>query len=82
MCVDLGAPNKAALLGGHPLPVMEQLSSSLADAAVFLKLDFKWGYIQVPLAVESRDLTAFVRGEGVFRHNRLPFGHRSAPSSY
>ena len=61
---------------------MEQLSRSLADAVVFFKLDSKWGYIQVPLAVESRDLTAFVRGEGVFRHKGLPFGLRSALSSH
>ena len=32
--------------------------------------------------MESRDLTAFVCHEGVFRFKRLPFGLGSAPSAY
>ena len=82
VCVDLSAPNKAVIPERYPLPVMEELSSSLAGATIFSKLDLKWGYLQVPLAVESRDLTAFVCHEGVFRFKRLPFGLCSAPSAY
>lgn len=82
VCVDLSEPNKAVIPDQYPLPTMEELSCELAGATIFSKLDLKWGYLQISLAEESRDLTAFVCLEGLFRFTRLPFGLCSAPSAF
>jgi hypothetical protein len=82
ICVDLTNVNKAVIPEVYPLPTLEELTSKLAGATVFSKLDMKWGYLQVPLATESRYLTAFVTHEGVYQFMRLPNGICSAPSAF
>ena len=82
LCVNLTDVNKAIIPTRYPLPTMEELTSAVAGAKVLSKLDMKWGYLQVPMAEESRFLTAFVTHVGVFQFKRLPFGLASAPSAY
>ena len=45
-------------------------------------MDLKQDYLQVVFAEKSRNLTALVSHEGVFRFKRLPFGLCSAPSAF
>ena len=61
---------------------MEELSSSLAWCDCILQTRFEVGISPGSACGESRDLTAFVCHEGVFRFKRLPFGLCSAPSAY
>ncbi len=61
---------------------MEELSATFHGASIFTKLDLRNGYLQVPLAEESRHLTAFVTHDGVFQYRRTCFGLSSAPSAF
>ncbi|XP_064475837.1 uncharacterized protein K02A2.6-like [Ornithodoros turicata] len=82
LCVDLRAPNKAVVPDCYPLPNMEELLNKLSGAKIFSKLDLTAAYHQLVLAEESRDLTAFITHEGLFRYKRLCFGLASAPSAF
>ncbi|XP_064488523.1 uncharacterized protein K02A2.6-like [Ornithodoros turicata] len=82
LCVDLRAPNKAVVPDCYPLPNMEELLNKLSGAKIFSKLDLTAAYHQLLLAEESRDLTAFITHEGLFRYKRLCFGLASAPSAF
>lgn len=74
LCVDLTDVNKAIIPDKYPLPTAEELTSHFHGSTVFSKMDLRHGYLQVPLAPTSRDLTAFVTHVGVFRYKRVAFG--------
>ena len=67
LCVDLTDVNKAIIPDKYPLPTAEELTSHFHGTTVFSKMDLRHGYLQVPLAPTSMDLTAFVTHLGVFR---------------
>ncbi len=74
--------NKAIIPDKYPLPTAEELTSHFHGSTVFSKMDLRNGYLQVPLAPASMDLTAFVTHVGVFRFKRMAFGLSSAPSCF
>uniref|UniRef100_A0A6B0VHI3 RNA-directed DNA polymerase n=1 Tax=Ixodes ricinus TaxID=34613 RepID=A0A6B0VHI3_IXORI len=82
LCVDLRKPNKAVVTDSFPLPHAEELLNSLAGATHFSKLDLESAYHQVLLHPDSRDLTAFVTHDGLFRFKRICFGLASAPAAF
>jgi len=82
LCVDLRAANKAVITDGYPLPRIEELLHSMKNCSVFSKLDLSEAYLQLTLHESSRDLTAFVTPDGLFRFKRCPFGLASCPSAF
>jgi len=82
LCVNLKDVNKALIPERYPLPTMEELTMKVAGATVFSKIDLKWGYLQLEISKQARQLTAFVTHEGVFQFVRLPFGLATGPSAF
>ncbi|KAM7300305.1 uncharacterized protein ISCGN_020869 [Ixodes scapularis] len=82
LCVDLREPNKAVVVDNFPLPHTEELLHALSGARHFSKLDLAAAYHQVLLHPDSRDLTAFITHEGLFRFKRICFGLASAPAAF
>ncbi|XP_046407908.1 uncharacterized protein LOC124172512 [Ischnura elegans] len=62
-------------------PIEEQLDQ-LAGNEYFTTLDLACGYYQVPVAEESKHLTAFVTSDGLYAFNRMPFGLVNAPAVF
>ena len=58
------------------------MMSMLRGATVFSTIDLEIAYFQLLLHEESRDLTAFIIHEGLFRFCRVPYGLASAPSAF
>ncbi|KAL7879761.1 hypothetical protein SRHO_G00020150 [Serrasalmus rhombeus] len=82
LCVDLREPNKAVVIDSHPLPHIEEVFTELRGSAVFSTIDLQNAYHQVTLHEDSRDLTAFITHDGLFRFTRVPYGLASAPSAF
>lgn len=82
MCVDLRQPNKAVVVDSYPLPLIEDILAELRGAVLFSTLDLKQAYHQIELHTDSRDLTAFVTHDGLYRYKRVPYGLSSAPSAF
>lgn len=82
LCVDLREPDKAVVVDNFPLPHTEELLHALRGAKHFSKLDLASAYYQVALHPDSRDLTAFIAHEGLFRFKRVCFGLASAPAAF
>ena len=74
--------NNAIVRERHPIPTIEEVLQDLSRSTVFSKLDLKWGFHQVELAEESREITTFVTHRGLYRYRRLMFGIASAPENY
>ena len=82
LCVDMRRANEAILRGRHPIPTVDELLHSMNGSKVFSKLDLKWGYHQLELSQESRQITTFVTHKGFYRYKRLLFGVSSASELY
>ena len=58
----------------HPIPTVDEVLQDMTQNSVFTKLDLKWGYHQLELSEESRDITTFTTHAGIYRYKRLMFG--------
>ena len=82
LCADLREVNKAILIDKYPLPHIQELIAELRGSTVFSTLDLTSAYHQLLLHEDSRDLTAFITQDGLFRFKRVCFGLASAPSAF
>ena len=82
LCLDFRNLNGNIRENRHPLPNINQLLCQLGRSKLFTTLDLRSGYWQIPLAEESKPLTAFSTPEGHYEFQVLPFGLRDAPGAY
>ncbi|XP_043231405.1 uncharacterized protein K02A2.6-like isoform X5 [Amphibalanus amphitrite] len=61
---------------------MQEMLDKLRGARVFSSLDMKSAFNQLMLHKESRDLTAFMTHEGLWRYKRCCFGLSSIPAAF
>ena len=75
-------PNTAIKRAHHPVPTLYKTLEKLKCATVFSKIDLKWGYHQIALHSDSRNITAFQDNRGWYRFKQLLFGVISASEEY
>ena len=78
LCIHMRRANKAILRELHPIPTVDEILQSLNGSRVFSKLDLRWGFHQLELTPDLREITTFVTHCGLFRYKRLLFGVNSA----
>ena len=74
--------NTAIVRERHPIPTVEEILQELQGASMFSKLDLRWGYHQIELHPDSRQITTFATHKGLYHYKRLMFGVSSAPEIY
>lgn len=52
--------NQVMLTERHPIPTVDEIMQSLNGSKVFSKLNLKWGYHQLELTPDSREITTSV----------------------
>lgn len=72
--VDYRLLNQKVVLESVPLPDLHNCFTWFAGAQYFTVLDLNQAYHQVPLAEESKALTAFTTDWNLYEYNRVPFG--------
>ena len=83
LCVDFSCGLNAALEDcAHPLPLPENIFSSLNGGTVFTTIDLSDAYLQVEMEEESKKLLVMNTSKGLFRYERLPFGVKTAPGIF
>lgn len=66
-CIDFRKVNDVTEKDAYPLPQVTATLDKLRGTRYLTTLDLKSGYWQVPLALESRPITAFtIPGRGLF----------------
>jgi hypothetical protein len=78
ICLDPQMLNRAIKREHFQLPTIEDITTRLAGAQIFTKLDANHSYWQVPLDPESQILTTFNTPFGRYCYMRMPFGITSA----
>ena len=82
-CVDYRGLNQVTRADHYPLPLARsEIFDTLGEAKIFSCLDCQQGYWQVSVAEEDRHKTAFRCFLGLFQFKRVPFGLKTAPSTY
>ena len=66
--------NRVTIQDANLPPSVDKFSENFAGCAIALLVDFFSGYDGVELAVQCRDLTAFMTPLGLLRQTRLPMG--------
>ena len=82
ICVDMRQANTAIQRHRTPLPTTDEMFDLLWKAQYFSKLDLKWGFHQILLSDDSREITTFITHCGLYHYKRLSFGISSAPETF
>ncbi|XP_011860339.1 PREDICTED: uncharacterized protein LOC105557649 [Vollenhovia emeryi] len=82
MCVDYRVLNKVTARDNYPLPIIEDHLEALNNKSYFSTLDLKDGFYHISVAKESIKYTSFVTPLGQFEWVKMPFGLKTAPSTF
>lgn len=83
MCHDARKLNSLTVKDSYPLPNIQATLDMLRGASYISSIDLKSAFFQVPLAEDSRPLTAFaVPGRGLWQFKRMPFGLCNSGSTF
>lgn len=79
MVVNFRRLNNQKVKMNFPLPNIDDHVALLAGSKLFIGLDLARGYLQLPINLEYRHKTAFVRREETGEFTRMIFGLTNAP---
>ena len=81
-CVDYRGLNALTQFDAEPMPCVEEIMGKLSGDRYMSKFDAAQGFWQVPMAAESKHLTAFTVPQGHFQFLRMPFGLVNSPATF
>ena len=74
MCVDLRDVNSKIVVETHPLPNINEMLMTLDESDIYTTLDLSSAYHKINLTDESKDITAFIIPDGLYRYTIVPYG--------
>ncbi|XP_014485153.1 PREDICTED: uncharacterized protein LOC106749815, partial [Dinoponera quadriceps] len=82
-CLDFRKVNEISKTDAYLIPNMIGILDKLLAARYILTLDLSQAYFQIPLAEDSREVTAFrVPGKRLFHFKRMPYSLTGAPATF
>ncbi len=82
LCCDFRDVNSGTIPDAYPMPLIDELLNKISPANFITSLDCTSGYWQIELEEKSIERTAFITDSGLYEWLVLPFGVRSASSTY
>ena len=82
LCVDYRKLNAVTESDDYPLPNINDLLMNLGKSEYFSQIDLLQAFHQVPLAEETKPLTAFKTSRGHYQYNVCPFGLKQMPACF
>ena len=82
ICIDYRKLNAVTEGDAYPMPRIDNILDDLGQSQFITTLDLAKGYLQVPVAKEDQEKTAFVSPLGLFHFQTMPFGLCGAPATF
>lgn len=82
VCVDCTPANKVTEDFDWPLPRLQDIRYRTRGMSWFARLDLKDAFFRISVPTRYRSLTAFMVGNQAYRFKRMPFGLKTAPSTF
>jgi len=82
VCVDCTPANQVTRDFDWALPRLQDLRYFATGAQKFSRIDLKDAFFRIGVPVRFRHLTAFVAGGQAYQFTRMPFGLKTAPSTF
>ncbi len=82
LCVDFRQLNAVPPLRRYWLPSLAEILDLVGPCSCLSTLDLTAGFHQIPMDVNSSELTTFVCPFGRFKYVRMPFGLKNAPAIF
>ena len=82
LCIEFRHLNVWTKKDLYPLPRIQEVLESMAEAAHFSTMDFKSGFWQVCMAPELQQYTFMVGNLGFYEFTRMPFGLCNVPMTF
>ena len=79
---DLRKVNECVQRDSYPMPDIQESLDQLSGATWFTTLDLSSAFWQLPLAEDSRDCTAFMTKDGLFRWKASPMGFKNSSAYF
>jgi hypothetical protein len=81
-CGDFRPVNSKTVFDAYPMPVVWDVLTQVAKANYYSTFDMSKGFLQLPIAAESRQKTAVYTPMGLMEFTRLPFGLKNAAACF
>jgi hypothetical protein len=82
LVVDFRNLNEKSVGDAYPLPDITEILDQLGQSKYFSCLDMVMGYHQIEVEEKDREKTAFSTKNGHWEYKRLPFGLKTASSTF
>lgn len=80
--IDYRKLNDVTIGDSYPLPNIEDILDQLGHSIYFTTLDLASGFHQIAMKPEDEEKTAFSTPFGHYQFSRMPFGLKTAPSTF
>ena len=82
ICVDYRKVNARTVKDSYPLPIIEELFTTLHGAKYFSSVDLCKAYYQVEMTERAKQLSAFIGPFGLYQFERMAMGLKNAPHTF
>jgi transposase InsO family protein len=82
LCLDYRKVNMQIKSDGYPVPLLWDQIIQAAHHRWYICLDLNWGFWNIPLHPDSREVTALVTHKGTYEFLVLPFGMKNSPAEF
>jgi hypothetical protein len=81
-CVDYRKLNSLTKKDQHPLSLIDETLTRIANAKIFTKLDIRQAFHRIRIDADSEKLTTFQTRYSTYKYQVLPFGLTNGPATY
>ena len=82
MCTDYRKVNDCTKMDTFPVPRIDDCIDKIEQSRFVSKLDLLKGIWQMPSTEKTKEISAFVTPDGLFKYTVVPFSMKNSPATF